>query len=530
YGFNGLILNPYSLSRLILFLLVDDFYLVVGGEMPFRFRHSIFILVSLSLFSALLTVAFSFDADLASGSRAANEPLASHKSGATELYLPLVFNRYPPPPTIFGTQTNSYIVSSLITPMIDGNFSWIRYDDLFWSEVEAVQAQRDWTKLERFEREVSLLSGAGRIPLVVVRGTPSWAQQKPPYVCGPIREDALDDFADFMRELVERYSRPPYNVTYWEIWNEPDVDSTFVGHNSLFGCWGDDSDPYYGGRYFAEMLKKVYPAMKEANPNVQIVMGGLLLVCDPTDPPVGRDCHEAHFLEGVLQNGGGDYFDMLAFHGYAFWWPNGSADWDKADLLWGHRGGLVLGKADFLREVLARYDLTKPIMQTEGALVCHESVCPSLCHETDPECPPDEFFAAQANYALRAYTRTWANGLKSYLWYQLHYNGYWRYTNLLDNRNNPRPAYTTIQFMSSLLSGATYVGPLSTEHIEGYQFENPQTNTTYQLYWTNEMAISDTLPLPANTHALYDKLGEQITPNGNSITISFEPIFIEIRE
>lgn len=495
--------------------------------MSFRLRHLLVIFVLFVVLSTLFVIAFS--SDVASG-EVGTEPLASDKIGASRLYLPLTLNGYPAQPTIFGTQINGHFVNSVLTPTVEANFSWVRYDELFWSEVEAVQGERDWTKLDLFEREISSLSAAGRVPLVIVRGTPAWAQQKSPYVCGPIREDALDDFADFMAELVERYSRPPYNVIHWEIWNEPDVDPIFVDPNSLFGCWGDRNDPYYGGRYFAQILKKVYPAMKEANPNVQIVMGGLLLVCDPTNPPVGRDCHEAHFLEGVLQNGGGDYFDLLAFHGYAFWWPNRTADWDKADLLWGHRGGLVLGKADFLRDVLARYNVTKPIMQTEGGLVCHEKTCPTLCYESDPECPPDEYFSAQANYALRAYTRAWANDFKGYLWYQLHYNGYWRYTNLLDEHNNPRPAYTTIQFMSSLLSGATYVGPLSTENIEGYQFQNTQRGTTYQLYWTNQMSISDTLPLPANTHAIYDKVGQQIMPNGNSITISFEPIVVQIRE
>ena len=55
-------------------------------------------------------------------------------------------------------------------------------------------------------------------------------------------------------------------MTYWEIWNEPDVESLIVDPNSLYGCWGHNKDPSYEGGYFAEMLKKVYPAMKEANP------------------------------------------------------------------------------------------------------------------------------------------------------------------------------------------------------------------------------------------------------------------------
>ena len=44
------------------------------------------------------------------------------------------------------------------------------------------------------------------------------------------------------------------------------MESLIVDPNSLYGCWGHNKDPSYEGGYFAEMLKKVYPAMKEANP------------------------------------------------------------------------------------------------------------------------------------------------------------------------------------------------------------------------------------------------------------------------
>jgi hypothetical protein len=42
--------------------------------------------------------------------------------------------------------------------------------------------------------------------------------------------------------------------------------------------WGDISDPYYGGRYYGEMLMAVAPAMRAADPQVVIWLGGLLLI------------------------------------------------------------------------------------------------------------------------------------------------------------------------------------------------------------------------------------------------------------
>ena len=426
-------------------------------------------------------------------------------------------------PTVFGGQIlPSAAITSVITVGVEANLSWIRYDGtndgVLWSNVEAEQGVRDWDRLSLFEEEISRLSSAGFVPIVVVRSTPSWAQKTPPYYCGPIREDALDDFADFMRELVERYSGPPYNVTYWEIWNEPDIDSLFARPDSYFGCWGNESDPYYGGGYYGEMLKHIYPAMKEANPNVQIVIGGLNLDCDPSNPPAHQDCKAGKFLEGILQNGGGDYFDIVAYHAYAFW-STANVDWDLEHIYWKERGGAVLGKADFLREVLAQFGYEKPLILTETSL---------LCYEFNPNCPSDEFFAGQANFLIRLYTRLSANNILGATWFCLNYNA-WRHSDLLGPNNTPKPAYEAIKFMASLLSGATYKGSLGTSTLEGYSFWNPETNLEYRVYWTNNEKTSESLSLFPSTLTVYDKLGQEITPSeSGTIEIGFEPIIIEM--
>ena len=76
-----------------------------------------------------------------------------------------------------------------------------------------------------------------------------------------------------MSQAVQRYSQPPYNVKYWQIWNEPDVDYRFVPPTSNYGCLADPTDPYYGGGYYAEMLKAIYGPIKQADPQSQVVIG-----------------------------------------------------------------------------------------------------------------------------------------------------------------------------------------------------------------------------------------------------------------
>lgn len=418
--------------------------------------------------------------------------------------------------SVFGVQINRGKVAATASRLREANISWVRYGNIFWSEVEATPGVRDWSRLAGVEAELQAITAAGGTPVVIVYGAPDWAQKVPGARCGPIHPDALDDFASFMSDLVSRYSGPPYNVRYWELGNEPDVDPSLVPSDSPFGCWGDQNDPYYGGGYYAEMLKQVYPAVKQANPAAQVLTGGVLLDCDPANPPAGKDCKPARFVEGILQNGGGEAFDILAYHAYTYW-ESGDQDWDRTHPAWQQRGGLLLGKLDFLRSVLNQYGVDKPIFMNEGGLLCYPSG--TACIDIDPG-----FYNDQANYAVRLYTRAWANNLMGVTWYTLNGPG-WREGGLLDAAQAPRPAYQTVKFMAELLTGADYNGPLSNGALEGYAFQKGEI--TYHVYWTNDSATVD-LPLPPNTRAVYTYLGQSVPLPESNLTVGFEPVFLEI--
>jgi hypothetical protein len=78
-----------------------------------------------------------------------------------------------------------------------------------------------------------------------------------------------------MYDLVSRYSVAPYNVKYWEIWNEPDIDHTIFTSDSTFGCWGEQSDALgFGGGYYAQALQAAYPQIKAADPEAQVCSAG----------------------------------------------------------------------------------------------------------------------------------------------------------------------------------------------------------------------------------------------------------------
>lgn len=394
------------------------------------------------------------------------------------------------------------------------NVDWVRYSSRLWPQVEPNPGERNWAALTRFEQEVLTLVEQQITPVVVVRhSAPVWARIDPASACGPITPDAMDAFARFMGDLVARYSQPPYNVRYWEIGNEP--DAPFATGETLYGCWGNPAAPDYGGQYYGEMLKRIYPAIKAADPTAQIILGGLLLDCDPANRQGTSDCASAAFLEGVLQSGAGDAFDILAYHAYAYWSP-GAIDWDRNVAAWGHLGGAMVGKLSFLRAVMQRYGIDKPMIANESALLCFPGV----------PCSENGFRSAQANYLVRTYTRAWTNGLSGAAWYTINAPG-WRDGNLISVTGETYPAYHAFKFLSGLLANARPVGVLVNDPngLEGYAFEAGANR--YEVYWNNNDGVI-ALPLPSGTRTIYSIVGQPSTPTGASLNVGFEPVILAL--
>ncbi len=425
------------------------------------------------------------------------------------------------PNMLFGTESRSMTIVDFPGFIGESGMQLVRHNGLDWSSVESTEGERQWQLVADQEEKLKSASASGLNTILIVRGTPEWAQMIPGSNCGPIKPDKLASFASFISEAVARYRAPPYNVKYWELGNEPDVDPSLVPQNSVFGCWGDINDQYYGGGYYAEMLKAVYPAIKAADPEAVVLIGGLLLDCDPTHVPEGKDCTPGKFLEGILASGGGDSFDAVSFHGYApYFGPESGMPtkmyFDDHHPSWEHRGGVVIGKVDFLREVMADFNLNKPIYHTEGALLCPEQ------NPTDCDPPGDIFFETQADYAIRMFVRNWADGVAGTIWFSFEGPG-WRYGGLLDDNQIPKPVYRSIDFLTTQLSDAQYVSEVRQfESIEGYEFISPEIRT-WILWSPEEQDIQ--IQLPEGTSAVLDKYGNPLSVDGNRITVN-SPVYI----
>ncbi|MBP7962809.1 MAG: cellulase family glycosylhydrolase [Caldilineaceae bacterium] len=426
----------------------------------------------------------------------------------------------PSPPTLFGTEIYVGRVDREAPLAQAAGFTFMRHDLLWWNRIEARQYYYEWPEKE--SQEIAILSAYGLTPIAVIHNAPDWAQASPGSACGPVHPDALADFARFLTAAVKRYSQPPYNVHHWEIWNEP--DAPLVAEDKGWGCWGRPDLPNWGGEAYAELLKTAYPAIKSADPTATVIMGGLLLGC-PQDPGALAKCndHSGRFLEGVLAAGGGDFFDVLSFHSYAYFWDGDlREDFEGSNPDWVEPGGVLAGKVNLLRAVLAQHGLAdKPLIMGEGGLLC--SPYSAQCVQNEKSVAGPDFEQAQANYAVRLFVRCLALKLDACIWYTLSGPG-WRDGGLLaDGQGTPRPAYTAIAHLAGLLGNADYVESLASGPVEGHRLRSGVDGEVYDIYWTNqdpgEATVRSVLPV-------LDGTATDIFGNPIPAAVGFEPVII----
>jgi hypothetical protein len=413
-----------------------------------------------------------------------------------------------------------------LTRATDLQVGWVRLNKrVSWRALQPNEGDPiQWQLLADFEDELRALKAAGITPIVIVDDHPLWATVDEvgndglPSHCAAIRSDKLQAFAFFVRSLVARYKAPEFDVHYWELGNEPDVDPILVPSTSVFGCWGDIQDPFYGGERYGEMLKVVVPQIRAEDPKAKVLLGGLLLDRpETTDPNKGRP---ELFLQGILTAGGGPYFDILAYHAYPSY-VDLKYDHDLNAGPWTSWGGNVLGKAAYLRQTAAAFGVTKPLFLDETGLMCSEYY--DWCN------PPDaRFYDMQASHLVRTFVRGIGGDIMGFVWYTLDGPG-WRYTGLLDADQNPKPVYIAYDQLTHQLYYARYLGLADYgPGLEAYAFQRGDQRV--HVVW----AVEDqplTISVPQSRFiAAYDRDGNPISPtpvgSDYQVGVGFEPVYL----
>lgn len=407
------------------------------------------------------------------------------------------------PVTVVGVEIAGSLGEGEVRLLGDIGASWTRIAAVWWPDVEPVEGQRNWDALRWQEEKLEQSYAQGVQAVLVIRGTPVWAQQYEGVSCGPISRRKFVAFSNFVADLVARYSIAPYHVKYWELGNEPDIDRKLVAPDSLWGCWGDENDTYYGGAYYAEMLAHVYPRIKQVTEDANVLIGGLVLDCDPNTAegcPDEQRRRPARFLEGILRAGGGAYFDGVSFHAYDYY--------DGELVRYSNRnfasasyttGPVSIAKTNYIRELLQQYAVEgKFIMNTETALLC------SRCSEPLSQ----EFELTKASYAAQSHIAAAVIGLRANIWFRL---ADWMSTSLITTDMTPLPAYTATHVAASILAGATYSQTLSQtttgNAVQGYVFL--RDGKPIWVVWSTD-GITQTMLLPSQPARVLDVFGQPV--------------------
>lgn len=439
--------------------------------------------------------------------------------GNHSLYLPVALRQHAAlsDPSLFGVQMygDTRPQSAYYNVLMESQATWVRAQ-LNWENVEPVDVSpEEYNFLSSDALTSAARADAGNVRFIAtIHHAPDWAAASPR---GPLYVSALPDFAEFVGAIVERYdgdglADAPGSpvVNYWEFYNEPDANSDYFEPG-----WGE-----FGGHY-AQMLSVVYPAVKSANPNAQVVMGGIAYDWfEDQDGPFVRS-----FLDDVLAAGGGAHFDVMNFHSY----PAFSHTWAQ-------QGPGLLEKTQAVRSKLAEYGVGhKPIVITEAGW-----------HSDSPPQQPSSP-QIQARYVVQLFTQSLAADVDVMIWWMLHDPGGFYYANGLvtgEGSAQPKLSFWAYQTAVAELTTAEFqyrLTPAQTgaTDMEVYKFNDSFYNRRVYVAWLNPVDTTTikSLTLPG-THAvvrdiIYGNTQTIVDDNGDghvTVQVGAQPIYVEFNQ
>ncbi len=370
--------------------------------------------------------------------------------------------------------------------------------DVDWSAIEPAPNSYNWGETDALFLRIAKNNMSS---LATIKNCPAWAC---PYFTGPINEANYSDFTNFMTAAVARYSGPPYNVHYWELFNEPDG----AGGVGMQQGWGLHPQEY------VRMLSSIYPAVKAIDPKALIILGGLAydFWFDQGGP------FAPTFLDGVLAAGGANYLDAVAFHYY------------KANA---HGWTTIAAKAKVIRDDMRRNGADLPLLCTETGWT------------SEPKFNSSE--ETQARDVVQTNTYAAASGLIATIWYlnqdytdneptQELFLGF----GLTRLDNSPKRSYYAMRTFASEIGSGAYTGPLTADdglnsNLEGYKFQMQSGGRPIWVVWSKNNS-TQTLRIPAakapNLVRVVGITGDEINTQPDRsgdvpVAIGADPVYLE---
>ena len=281
----------------------------------------------------------------------------------------------PVPATLFSMTTHSHF--DVPTVPVVGLRLWDT--GTYWDLMNTAQGVYDFTALDKWIATAQ----ASNLDLIYTFGmVPGWASSNPGLVCGSSGSPAGScvapndvnadgsgtdqHFKDYVTAIVTHAAG---QIKYWEMWNEPTVP----------GFWqGTDAQ-------MLRMAQDAYGIIKSIDPTALV-----------TTPSPSTGIHGvANWMGPYLALGGGQYADIISFHGYS--WSSTWGVWPQPED--------IVPLVENLKAQLVIYGQTsKPLWCTEGSWGDTSSN-----GFTDPD--------LRAAYLSRHYLLQESEGVVRYYWF-----------------------------------------------------------------------------------------------------------------
>ncbi len=190
---------------------------------------------------------------------------------------------------------------AMVSLMREAGVQWAR-EEISWAQLQPDRGGSyrwggDAAGMYNYDQAIALQHAAGINVLGLLAYNPAWFQSK-----NPILDEWLGDWGMYVYNVVARYGRDQQQIHYWEVWNEANLRPFGYEHG------------LYTVREFVRILDVARAAIKAADPDAVVVLGGLYDIWGPL--PTTEDYDSLDYLRMIYAAGGWNAFDVVALHPY----------------------------------------------------------------------------------------------------------------------------------------------------------------------------------------------------------------------
>lgn len=361
----------------------------------------------------------------------------------TLIILSLIINLPIIKATTFGVQTHfAQFDNQDVIPLIkDSGILYIR-DEQYWNHIETVKGIFNYP--EKFTNYMSSLKSNNIEPLLIL----NWSNRYYDYEAGdftfPHTIEGRTAFVNYALNILKKYPE----VKAVEVWNEVNAGTFIKGPATTDKA-----------KYYVELLKVLYPAIKSVRPDVTVIAGATV--------PIVHG-----FFHDLVNKGALPYMDAVSVHAYV-------------------QPEVLVTEIETLKQITG-----KPVWITEFA-------------------PSTTDVLLQADQTAQLVALICAAGVERAYYYLMIADGGFKHLGLVDTNFHPRPVYYSYKEAIEKLSNKKFIKRLSSSPSTYLlEFENTL------VAWSNEpteLLVND-LPIKIGRKPIYiEKPFTTVIETNNSV-------------